>query len=70
MIRSLFETFIVKENGTNPRQFKECACKMGTSVQMSMDNYSQEPDNEDKKEYQGVGDIGSPEASGFNPKFD
>ena len=48
MIRRLFETFIVKE-------------KMGTSVQMLMDNYAQVPNKEDQQEYQGVGDLPSDE---------
>ena len=59
MIRRLFGTFIVKENDTNPKQFKKYARKMGSSVQMLMDNYAQVPDNENKEEYQGVGDLSS-----------
>ena len=62
MIRRLFATYIVKENKTNPRDFKQYAAKMGTSVEMLMSNYTQMPSNEDaEKEYQGLGDISEEE---------
>ena len=57
MIRRLFATYIIKENDTNPRQFKAYAAKMGTSVEMLMSNYAQVAENEDKDEYQGLGDM-------------
>ena len=57
VLRRLFATYIVKENDTNPRDFKEYARKMGTSVAMLMSNYAQVPDDEDKDEYKGLGDM-------------
>ena len=62
MIRRLFATYIVKENQTNPRHFKQYAAKMGTSVEMLMSNYTQVPSDEDaEKEYQGLADISEEE---------
>ena len=62
MIRRLFAMYIVKENETNPRHFKQYAAKMRTSVEMLMSNYTQVPSNEDaEKEYQGLGDMTSEE---------
>ena len=62
MLRRLFATYIVKENETNPRQFKQYAAKMGTSVEMLMSNYTQVASDEDsEKEYQGLGDISEEE---------
>ena len=62
MIRRLFATYIVKENETNPRHFKQYAAKMGTSVEMLMSNYTQMPSNEDaEKENQGLGDMSEEE---------
>ena len=57
MIRILFATYIIKENVANPRQFKDYAAKMGTSVGMLMINYAQVAENEDNDEYQGLGDM-------------
>ena len=51
MIRRLFATYIIKENDTNPRQFKAYAAKMGTYVEMLMSNYAQVAENEDKDKY-------------------
>ena len=56
-----------QRNDTNPRQFKEYARKIGTSVQMLMDNYAQVPDNKDKEEYKGVGDLSSDEEEEEKP---
>ena len=60
MIRRLFSTYLMQEKKANPRAFKEYARKMGTSVQMLMDNYMQIED-EDQEEYQGIGDLSSDE---------
>ena len=59
MIRRLFATHLIQEKKANPREFKEYACKMGTSVEMLMSNYAQIPDldNKDEDEYQGLGDM-------------
>ena len=57
MIRRLFATHLIQEKKANPREFKEYARKMGTSVEMLMSNYTQIPESEDKEEYQGVGDL-------------
>ena len=43
------------------QEFKEYDRKMGTSVEILMDSYAEVPDNEDKEEYQGVGDVSSNE---------
>ena len=61
MIRRLFATHLIQEKKANPREFKEYARKMGTSVEMLMSNYTQIPDKEDKQESQGLGDISSDE---------
>ena len=62
MIRRLFATYIVKENKTNPRDFKQYAAKMGTSVEMLMSNYTQIPAKEDEdKEYVGLDDMSEEE---------
>ena len=69
MIRRLFATYIVKENETNPRQFKAFASKMGTSVEMLFDNYVQVPENEDKDiEYHGIGDVSEEDEKPLNNK--
>ena len=57
MIRRVFATYIIKEHETNPRQFKQYAAKMGTSVDMLMSNYAQVPDNDDQDEHQGLGSL-------------
>ena len=62
MIQRLFATFIVKENKTIPRDFKQYAAKMGTSVEMLMSNYTQIPAKEDEdKEYVGLDDMSEEE---------
>lgn len=55
-LRRLFATFLVCESNRNPREFKEYARKMGTSVNLLMSNYCQVAESDDE-EYQGVGDL-------------
>ena len=61
MIRRLFATYLIQEKRVNPREFKEYARKMGTSVEMLMSNYAQVLESEDKEEYQGVGELSADE---------
>ena len=68
MIRRLFATFLMQEKKANPRSFKEYARKMGTSVEMLMDNYMQIPEDEAREEYQGIGDLSSDEVEDKKPK--
>ena len=57
-IRRLFATYIVTESRTNPHNFKNFAKKMGTSVEMLMNNYVQvEDDKDDDGEYHGIGSL-------------
>ena len=50
----MFATYIVTESKTNPRNFKNFAKKMGTSIEMLMKNYVQVEDDEDEDgEYNG-----------------
>ena len=67
MIRRLFATFLIKEKETNPRQLEQYARKMGTTVQMLMNNYAQVPEKEINDEYKGLGDLSDEEEEEEEP---